>query len=356
MPPYQAPPSRYEGVPRRFFLPAGARLTRIHSAAFGVVEFNPTVARSDLRGGRFDSTPGDDSAFLYAADHDPTAVSEVLLRDLPIDDYGARLLPRVRLSELRIGWFSTTLELELVSLRSGVDLAALGQDSWLTTASAADYAMTRRWSSANRLGSSRGIAADRGWRPAEWTGRALILGAVAFWWGLIVVPRLVSLAFPELLSFDAIPRHLDPDKERTVANAVSAASLLIVALLAFAMVRQAHHARSYWITTGGWAVLAVTAAYLAWEEFSEFHVSGTRDLGDVMLGSSNLPWLWPVVLSPLIVAFVLAMAVFVRKGLPSTGSTGPSAKLSTGSRQASSGREVRAADSRPCRLAAGGRI
>ena len=170
---------------------------------------------------------------------------------------------------------------------------------------------------------------------------ALILGAVAFWWGLIVVPRLVSLAFPELLSFDAIPRHLDPDKERTVANAVSAASLLIVALLAFAMVRQAHHARSYWITTGGWAVLAVTAAYLAWEEFSEFHVSGTRNLGDVMLGSSNLPWLWPVVLSPLIVAFVLAMAVFVRKGLPSTGSTGPSAKLRTGSRQASSVRRVR---------------
>ena len=88
------------------------------------MEFNPTVARSDLRGGRFDSTPGDDYEFLYAADHDPTAVSEVLLRDLPIDDYGARLLPRVRLSELRIGWFSTTLELELVSLRSGVDLAA----------------------------------------------------------------------------------------------------------------------------------------------------------------------------------------------------------------------------------------
>ena len=134
--------------PRRLLLPAGTRLTRIHSAAFGAVEFNPTVARSDLRGGRFDSTPGDEYAFLYAADNDPTAVSEVLLRDLPIDDYGARLLPRVRLSDLRISWFSTTLELELVNLRSDVDLAAVGQDSWLTTASAADYAMTRRWSSA----------------------------------------------------------------------------------------------------------------------------------------------------------------------------------------------------------------
>ena len=194
----------------------------------------------------------------------------------------------------------------------------------------------------SRLDSSRGITASRGRRLAERTGRPLILGAVAFWWGVIVVPRLVSLGFPELLSPDAIPRHLDPDEERTVANAVSAASLLIVALLAFAMVRQAHHARSYWITKGGWTVLAVTAAYLAWEEVSEFHVSGTRDLGDVILGSSNLPWLWPMVLSPLIVAFVLAMAVFVRKGLASTGSTGPSAKLRTGSWQASSGREVRA--------------
>ena len=165
----------------------------------------------------------------------------------------------------------------------------------------------------------------------------LLLGAVAFWWGLIVVPRLVSLAFPELLSLDAIPRHLDPDKERTVANAVSAASLLIVALLAFVMVRQAHHARSYWITTGGWAVLAVTAAVLAWEEVSGFHdvrYEGTLALGEAVLGAGFHGTLWPVLASPLILAFVLAMAVFVSKGFPSTGSAG--------SWQASSGREIRA--------------
>ena len=177
-------------------------------------------------------------------------------------------------------------------------------------------------------------------RPAEWTGRVLLLAAVAFWWGAIVVPRLVSLAFPELLPPDAIPRDLNPDKERTVANAVSAIFLLIAALLAFAnalrsfgrlrtqdvsrrgAVRQARG----WVAAGGWTALAVTAAYLAWEEVSEFHVSGTRDLGEIVLGSSNSPWLWPVVLSPLIVMFVLTMAIFVQKGLPST----------------SSGREVRA--------------
>ena len=183
------------------------------------------------------------------------------------------------------------------------------------------------------------MTVGKGWWLAERTGRVLLLGAVAFWWGLIVVPRLVSLAFPELLSLDAIPRHLDPDKERTVANAVSAASLLIVALLAFVMVRQAHHARSYWITTGGWTVLAVTAAVLAWEEVSGFHdvrYEGTLALGEAVLGAGFHGTLsfWPVLASPLILAFVLAMAVFVSKGFPSTGSAG--------SWQASSGREVRA--------------
>ena len=56
------------------------------------------------------------------------------------------------------------------------------------------------------------MTVGKGWWLAERTGRVLLLGAVAFWWGLIVVPRLVSLAFPELLSLDAIPRHLDPEQ------------------------------------------------------------------------------------------------------------------------------------------------
>ncbi len=126
-------------------------LTRIHSTSFGVTAFNPTVAQSDLRGGRFDAVPGDHYPFLYAADRDATAVSEALLRDLPIDERGARLLPRVRLSHVSIGWLRTTLDVELVGLRSGAELAAVGQDSWLTSSSAADYANTRRWASAIRL-------------------------------------------------------------------------------------------------------------------------------------------------------------------------------------------------------------
>lgn len=154
MSPNQPPPSRYSGRPSRLVLPAGTTLTRVHSTAFAVTQFNPTPALHDLQGGRFDATPGDEYAFLYAAEDDATAVSEALLRDLLADEFGARLLPRVRLSELSISWLRATAELELVSLRSGQDLAAVGQDAWLTASPAAEYAVTRRWA-----------PAIRGWAP-----------------------------------------------------------------------------------------------------------------------------------------------------------------------------------------------
>ncbi len=50
-------------------------------------------------------------------------------------------------------------------------------------------------------------------------------------------------------------------------------------------------------------------------EVSEFHIASTLALGDEVLGMANSQYLWPVLLSPLIVTFVLAMAVFVHKGL-----------------------------------------
>lgn len=150
MSPRQTPPPQYDGAPASFLLAAGTRLTRIHSAQFAVTDFNPTVARHPVRGGRFDATPDDSYGFLYAADDDATAVSEVLLRDLPLNERGARLMPRARLRNLRIGWLTTNRDLQLVDLRSGRDLAAIGQDTWLTTGPAIDYELTREWAAAIR--------------------------------------------------------------------------------------------------------------------------------------------------------------------------------------------------------------
>ena len=82
MPPSQPPPTQYEGTPSLFRLPAGTVLTRLHSAQFGVTDFNPTVAQDAIQGGRFDGTPEDEYTFLYAASDDATAVAEALLRDI----------------------------------------------------------------------------------------------------------------------------------------------------------------------------------------------------------------------------------------------------------------------------------
>lgn len=146
MSPDQPPPPEYDGVPRRFRLFTDTILTRVHKARFGATEFNPTVAQGPSAGGRFDATADDAYAFLYAADDDATAVSETLLRDIHSDERGARLLPAIQLSGLQISWIRVTRELELVSLRSGEDLAAVGQDTWLTSTSR--YDLTRRWASA----------------------------------------------------------------------------------------------------------------------------------------------------------------------------------------------------------------
>ena len=130
---------------------AGTTLTRIHYANKLATEFFMPNFNAPLRGGgRFDSTPADQYEFLYAANDDVTAVAEVLIRDLPGFGPGCRPLKRSALDDKCISCIEPRSDLTLVNLRSGPDLGAVGQDTWLTTSSATDYPDTRHWSSAIR--------------------------------------------------------------------------------------------------------------------------------------------------------------------------------------------------------------
>ena len=159
---------------------------------------------------------------------------------------------------------------------------------------------------------------SRARRLAEPIGRLLLLGAVVFWWGAIVLPQLISMAFPEVLPWSVFPRHLNPDSEGSLANAVSAFSLAVVALLALGNAVRGlrnQNAQKNRIAIGGWAALAVTAAYLTVDEiFDPRTMSVFEGLGQTPFSETYKKDLWIVVFSPLIVAFVVAMGFFVLRG------------------------------------------
>ena len=123
-------------------------------------------------------------------------------------------------------------------------------------------------------------------RLARWAGRLLILGAVLFWWGGVVVPNLISLAFPAWLPPESIPRDLNPDIdwEGRLANRVSAAALLVLAVLAFSSAEASRRRSAGWVVIGGWTALAATAILLAWEEMSDFHATALPGLGRQLFG------------------------------------------------------------------------
>ncbi|WP_420625417.1 RES family NAD+ phosphorylase [Candidatus Poriferisodalis sp.] len=129
-------------------------LWRLHDEEFGANEFNPNPVTQDhigkYQGGRFDSRPDDPYEFLYAAGDDSTAIAEVLLRDLPSDDYGIRSLPADQLLGKCVSQLRVDSDLDLVDLRSGRDLGAIGTDPRLTSGTSTGYDVTREWSAAIR--------------------------------------------------------------------------------------------------------------------------------------------------------------------------------------------------------------
>lgn len=143
--PATAPPRSYNGTPNQCWLRRGTCLWRVHTAEWDPWAFNPEPSDTLFGGARFDATPEQIYPFYYAALEEETALAETLLRDLIPDDYGTRALTRAAIQGRRISALVLTSDLLLVSLISGADLAAIGQDSWLLTCGTGEYSQTRGW-------------------------------------------------------------------------------------------------------------------------------------------------------------------------------------------------------------------
>ncbi len=154
-------------------------------------------------------------------------------------------------------------------------------------------------------------------RAAEWIGRILLVGVVGLWWGGHVGPQLFSLAFPSVLPPDNLLRQLDPELDEGFANAASAATLLIVALLAAANAVAAWRRGNGRVAVGGWFLLAALIAVIAVSEMSDTHNDAQADVLRTVFGVEGRPadWARLALMSPLLAAFALAMWIFARRGL-----------------------------------------
>jgi len=128
-------------------LAAGSLLWRVHPVTYGASDFKARPSADPFGGGRFDGTSADPYPFLYAAREPETALLETLVRSVPFDEAGHRLLRRVAITGRRVSALRVSRALSLVSLRSTLDLAAACQDEWLTQADPPEYPRTRHWAS-----------------------------------------------------------------------------------------------------------------------------------------------------------------------------------------------------------------
>ena len=140
-------------------------------------------------------------------------------------------------------------------------------------------------------------------------GLLTLLSAVVFWWGGVVGPQIFALIFPQLLPLDAIPDDLNPNLDGTLANMVSTAAFLVVAFLSCVNGAIGYHRKSGWVVVGGWIVLALTLTFLAVEDLDAVI---SRGQNIIPVGGYQVHWM--LLVSPLILAFLLAMFVFIREG------------------------------------------
>jgi hypothetical protein len=141
----QPPPPSFTGSPHLTTLDAGTVLSRVHQTRYAGREFNPHGSDVLWGGGRFDSTDRDPYPFLYGGQSDDVAVAEALLRDIDADDRGSRFLAKKYWRGRKLSRLITTQDVQVISLRTGKDLGAIAQDTWLTMCNAQDYPFTRDW-------------------------------------------------------------------------------------------------------------------------------------------------------------------------------------------------------------------
>ncbi|MFF8727126.1 RES family NAD+ phosphorylase [Streptomyces sp. NPDC015171] len=140
------PPAALPGTPTKVTLTEGTALFRVHGSSLDGTAFNPVPADGLYGGGRFDATRSRGYSYLYAGLEPAAAVCETLLRSVPFaPDGGTRLLPRAGVTGRRFTFLRLAADVTVVSLMSGADLAAVGQDTWLVQAEAAEYPWTRNW-------------------------------------------------------------------------------------------------------------------------------------------------------------------------------------------------------------------
>jgi len=143
--PCMKPPPQYQGTPNRYLLTRGSCLWRVHGRKYGPRAFKDQPSGRLYGGGRFDATDADSYPFCYLALDETTALAEALVRDLEFDEYGGRRLPRSAVERRQVSGLTLTRDMDLVSLLSSRDLAAVAQDEWLVTVKGDGYPQTRDW-------------------------------------------------------------------------------------------------------------------------------------------------------------------------------------------------------------------
>lgn len=199
MPP-TLPPQELPDTPTRYVLPAGSTLWRVHRSGRPGHEFDGPRLVKGFGGGRFDSAGPGGYPYLYCSPEAGTALAERFVRDLDFSVTATRMLPRKALQHRTVSVCRTTTDLNLLSLVSGPDLAAVGQDGWLLSARGTDLDLTRRW--------------------AVWLRDKARWAQGIVWQSSVDMPRTTMVLFGDLCGGDALEpvgdmahRLDDPDRE-----------------------------------------------------------------------------------------------------------------------------------------------